>query len=992
MALSWDVPPKNGIEEFFTHEMYNCYSMAPTFLELCEMVSRQTAGSSETPSCLEVQQQPKTSHKLDSTAPASGNTTNKSSEAIFPLPEPRMPYSRFSALTERDQKNYVQFMQKFKNFQQSTWLQGKMYGHLAQYLELKSIVWNEILEYMKYLQNVARTCTEDYDVISHDAVSYTEEVLQAWNESLKKYPELYVVNEITSIMGGKFIPDLTLQLEKKLLCLGQTLYLRVPTTATSNQLTTDYKTIASFTPPSGVRASAIESGISSDVNAQKLSVKYGAKVSLTRQALFTLLNNCGPKYTEPWEIPLHVKTICGEGNKMEKVVFIESPLPKKELAMRERNLLFYEVPLDLMMSKKSYTAVSNLTLDKPESSISFEENDRRSVNACTTSDLDFNADFTELETFGTISSGLTKKTLLKDAVPSTCRQALKPKAARTAPVTEDNKEQELTKTQSPAEVVTKKLVQDDQLPSSLSNLNSGRELNTVENTDCRRPSISDQQKDNPKKEVRVQGDNKTLASDNRNEMANFKGMESDSSSDEDQLIIDTSFPVDSDSCDFEQTAGSDMAPIPEKLDHQGPKEVIPDTPRSPSPDQNPPSSQKLKTKSRAQKRVASKTLLKEFDPVGQILRMQCKLLKSTPKKPVDQPQATQESSSLGQNPHGQPSLDRNPITGSIPESHTSTFGNVSSFLEKAPQNTKTGLLSEDLLNCEEAASDYITPKSGNVIYKLFSLSDLLILVRGSICKTQIRPRSNKGGRKKHVPVYVLPKLEYQSMYGIEAFTESEICQLWTESLINSNSWFYIGHIDAFTSKLILIDQFPAASMMNKLGSFNPVSSLNILHHILRKVTSLPEDRYLLSHSSGDSSFTIYRTSRRGKFTRAAYNLHAAHSTLPPVPSTLSVPWVPLDPNVLLPYHIHHGRVPCTFPPRPVDNLQNQKMGVAKAKRDILAQGEAITKETKGHPSSTKQTEKQDLTMNKKKNKKRQGRMKKWRKKLKARKAQAKQGQ
>ncbi|XP_059801972.1 little elongation complex subunit 2 isoform X2 [Hypanus sabinus] len=990
MALSWDVQPKNGIEEFFSHEMYNCYSLAPTFLELCEMVNRQTAGISDS---VEVQQQPKTSPKLDSTAPASGSTTNKSSEAIFPLPEPRVSYPRFSALTERDQKNYVQFMQKFKNMQQSTWLQGKMYGHLAQYLGLKNIVWSEMQEFMKYLQNVARTCAEDYDVISHDAVCYTEAVLQAWNENLKRYPELYIVNEITSIMGGKFIPDLTLQLEKKLLCLGQTLYLRVPTIATSNQLTTDYKTITSFTPPSAVRASAIESGISNDVNAEKLSVKYGAKVSLTRQALFTLLNNCGPKYTEPWEIPIHVKTICGEGNKTEKVVFIESPLPKKELGIRERNLLFYEVPLDLMMSKKSYTSVSNLTLDKPQSSISFEENqDQRSVNACTTSDLDFNADFTELETFGTISSGLTKKTLLKDVVPSTCRQALKPKAATTAPTTGDNKEQDLTKTQSPAEVVTKKLIQDDQLPSSLSNPNCGRELNTVENTDCRGPSISDQQKGNPKKEVRDQGDNETLASDNKNEQANFKGMESDSNSDEDQLIIDTNIPVGSDSCNIEQTAGIDMASIPEKLDHQDPKEIVPDTPRSPSPDQSPPSSQKPRTKRLTRKRTASKTLQKEFDPVGQILRMQCKLLKSSPKKPVDQPQATQESSSLCHNPPGQPSLDRNPITVSVPDSDTSTFGNVSSFLEKTPQNTKTGLLSEDLLNCEEAASDYISPSSGNVIYKLFSLSDLLILVRGSICKTQIRPRSNKGGRKKHVPVYVLPKLEYQSMYGIEAFTESEICQLWTESLINSNSWFYIGHIDAFTSKLILIDQFPAASMMSKLGSFNPVNSLNILHHILRKVTSLPEDRYLLSHSSGDSSFTIYRTSRRGKFTRAAYNLHAAHSALPSVPSTLSVPWVPLDPDVLLPYHIHHGRVPCTFPPRPVDNLQNQKMGVAKAKRDILAQGEAVTKETKGHPSSTKQTEKQDLTTNKKKKKKRQGRMKKWRAKLKARKAQDKQGQ
>ncbi|XP_051898374.1 little elongation complex subunit 2 isoform X2 [Pristis pectinata] len=820
--------------------MYNCYSMAPTFLELCEMVSRQTVEISETPSPLEVQQPPKTSLKLESTASASANKTSKGSAAIFPLPEPRVPYPRFSALTERDQRNYVQFMQKFKNMQWATRLQGKVYGHLAQYSELKNTVWSEMPDFMKHLQNVARMCAEDYDVISHDAARYTEEVLQVWNESLKKYPELYTVNEITSIMGGKFIPDLTLQLEKKLLCLGRALYLRVPTIASSNQLTTDYKTITSFTPPSAVRASAFESDISCDVNAEKLSVKYGAKVSLTSRALFTLLNNCGPNYTEPWEIPVHVKTICGEGNKMEKVVFIDSPLPKKELTVREKNLLFYEVPLDLLMSKKNYTAVSNLTLDKPQSSSTSEENvfhsreHQRSVNACGSSDLDFNADFTQLETFGTISSGLTKKPLLKDDAPRACKHALRTKASKSAPVTGDTKDQDLTKTKSPSVLVTKKKIQENQLLSSHSCPNSGRESNALETTDCRRLSISDQQKGDPKKEIRVEGDSETLANDGTDEMAGFKGLESDSDSEEDQLVIDTNFPASNDGCHPVEAAASNVAPILEKLDRQGPEEIIPDTPRSPSPDQNAPTSKKLKSTGLVRKRMASKTLLKEFDPVGQILRMQCKLLKSNPKKPVDQPQATQESSSLCHNPHGQPPLDWNPIT--IPDSQTSAFGNVPSFLEKTAQNTRTHLLSEELLNCDESASDYTAPSSGNVTYKLFSLSDLLLLVRGSIHKTQIRPRSNKGAGKKHVPVYVLPKLEYQSMYGIEAFTESEICQLWTESLINSNSWFYIGHIDVFTSKLILIDQFPAASIMQKLGSFNPVNSLNLLHHVLRKVT------------------------------------------------------------------------------------------------------------------------------------------------------------
>lgn len=42
------------------------------------------------------------------------------------------------------------------------------------------------------------------------------------------------------------------------------------------------------------------------------------------------------------------------------------------------------------------------------------------------------------------------------------------------------------------------------------------------------------------------------------------------------------------------------------------------------------------------------------------------------------------------------------------------------------------------------------------------------------------------------PVYVLPKVEYQGCYGVEALTESELCRFWTESLLHSNCSFYVG--------------------------------------------------------------------------------------------------------------------------------------------------------------------------------------------------------
>ena len=81
---------------------------------------------------------------------------------------------------------------------------------------------------------------------------------------------------------------------------------------------------------------------------------------------------------------------------------------------------------------------------------------------------------------------------------------------------------------------------------------------------------------------------------------------------------------------------------------------------------------------------------------------------------------------------------------------------------------------------------------------------------------------------------------------------------------------------------------------------------------------------MLSHAAEDSSLLIYKTSD-GKVTRTTYNLHKTHCSLPGVPSSLSVPWVPLDPGLLLPYHIHHGRIPCTFPPKSLGPTAQQKV-------------------------------------------------------------------
>ena len=52
------------------------------------------------------------------------------------------------------------------------------------------------------------------------------------------------------------------------------------------------------------------------------------------------------------------------------------------------------------------------------------------------------------------------------------------------------------------------------------------------------------------------------------------------------------------------------------------------------------------------------------------------------------------------------------------------------------------------------------------------------------------------------------------------------------------------------------------------------------------------------------------------FCRGSYDLHFHHHNLFNTDEVKCkrVPWVPIDPTVLLPYHHKHGRIPATFEP------------------------------------------------------------------------------
>ncbi|XP_032926310.1 little elongation complex subunit 2 isoform X2 [Catharus ustulatus] len=815
---------------------------------------------------------------------------------------------------------------------------------------MKEVVNNEIAEFMKFAQNAAKSCAQDYDTISEDALCYTEELLRVCIGHVQKYPEFYTLKEVMSIMGGKFHTQLTFRLEKSLLAMGTVRHGKTDFPSMPVQLPTDYSTVTSIITPEK-KAHVMHNDVSSDSNAEKLALKYCPQVVLSDQSLFTLLNNHGLNYKEQWEIPVCVKVITVAGSKPAKVVYVDPPLLKKEMTVRERNQIFHEIPMDFLGTKTSYVSISDVSMDKPAEDNLFQWDVCSDTYQCRTvpppddTGMDFDDDVTELETFGAATK-VSRTCKMESTFPAANNTAkilphgLKMGEKNSSTINSGDEEEK-----NPLSEREDSACASVQRPS----LNGIPCFSPQEHSPCKsfqsveiglnktqdvltKEVLDNETKLNPLS-VAVSSEKEPDAAQKRETYTSLCS----SDTDEERLVIDS---------DYETTACCQPA-VPTTVSC-----TSAETARSPSPTQCPLASISDCSDTMDQGKKTSKKpprkLSRELDPVGEILKMQTELLKS-PSQKAHEPVVSSDNS--------------NAVTAQLPQSpktlvtsSTETLPTPASNPTSSSRNTWTWLfegvperkLPSELLLLEEDPSEYQEPEEGNVVYKLFSLSDLLLLVRCNVQKVRsLQQYQKKRKAQKPTPLFLLPKLEYQAYYGVEALTESEVCQLWTQSMLNSKCLFYVGHIDAFTSKLIMLEKISPETLKEKLGLIKPANSLNILHNVLKKVSDLEEGSYLLTHAAGDSSVSIYKSSLDKS--RSSYNLHKAHSDLPAVPATLSVPWVPLDPNLPLPCHISSGRVPCTFPPAPWEGWK-QKMTGVKGQSDTPHEGRPVAMETRGKPA------------------------------------------
>ncbi|XP_060770852.1 little elongation complex subunit 2 isoform X2 [Neoarius graeffei] len=868
MELKWDQAPVTDPGPF-SKDVFEKFSLAPTMKELWDILqSNKTTPQTNT----------RHSHGTSEgkePLPECKNTVSESTEQDC-FPEPKVPYPCFSSLIRKERAMCIY---SIKNNKQDTAPQI-----------LREKLKTEVAEFMKYLQNVSKVCADDYNFMPMGATRYSEEYFKHCLDHMRNYPQVYSIQEITSLTGGKFVSDISLNFEKQLLAMGSIEMVEKRMLPENTQLAVDYESISAVSPPVK-KATRFHTPISSDTNAEKLSATYEPHVCLAKEAFLQLLSN-SIGFTEAWELPVWVKVNPAKGSTQSKTVYIDPPLLKTEMTWRERNHLFHEESVKLAYKKTGSNPVFFLMSEDYGNRTDFatEETSSRPVVSFDSTGIDFEVDLTDLESFG--ESCQPKKKIknndLKNQAPSKSEtQGLsKPKVD----LDKDKTSHMLTEEASPMkdiisalpmpaneEAATRASVEDSSVDKSAETT-----LNSVSEEELLSSTVEETAERTPAKRIRHSSGN--------------------IDSDEECLIIDDS--------------GSPLSGVANKKN-----QVTPAVPENIT-DPNTSSVSDLKVlmspsspAKGARKGVKRPRVSADCDQLGHILRMQNAMLKSTSAKSQEVAKAPATDCRPAEpKPNNHPvSLVKRSVSSYLDMEYREGLQNEAAApAVSQPTAQRKRLLKEELLVSAEDEEDYEAPEEGSVLYKLYSLLDVLLMVRSTV--SIAHPRHDQETFRA-VPVHVLPKLEYQLCYGAESLTHTEVCQLWAEQQLHSSVASFIGRINAHTSKVVQLQELNPDWIQNTTCDFKPARCLNTLHHILKKVMSLQEGRYLLGHKSGEAFLTILKANDGKKPTRSVYDLQAVHCGPAIIPEA-KVPWIPVDPYYLMPFHKKYCRPPCTFPPRP----------------------------------------------------------------------------
>ncbi|XP_023703080.1 little elongation complex subunit 2 isoform X2 [Cryptotermes secundus] len=272
----------------------------------------------------------------------------------------------------------------------------------------------------------------------------------------------------------------------------------------------------------------------------------------------------------------------------------------------------------------------------------------------------------------------------------------------------------------------------------------------------------------------------------------------------------------------------------------------------------------------------------------------------------------------------------------VPEDHTTTTSVRTQYERCAVDADK-----KEKQKKEAGLTGFTPPGPGfNVSYKVWKLSkdeghtgdwkegflkgdnsnrEIKVLVRCKVDGCEIKD-------KKIQRYCVVPKLEYQTEYGAQCLTRSELTRQWISLYVRPGADLYRVRVNACTSEVMMIEQQSLHEVAQQAGHPNS-TAFGTLYSLLLGLVDLEPGAYLLSHTPKLGAFANLRQSvGHGRF-----KLHDMYKIDPKATSVIEGSlWIPIDHNVVTPFHRACDRVPGTFPPtlfirgKPVSKKKKKK--------------------------------------------------------------------
>lgn len=205
----------------------------------------------------------------------------------------------------------------------------------------------------------------------------------------------------------------------------------------------------------------------------------------------------------------------------------------------------------------------------------------------------------------------------------------------------------------------------------------------------------------------------------------------------------------------------------------------------------------------------------------------------------------------------------------------------------------------------------VDPVQRNVSLQLWNLQD-----GDEQCRILVRTRTDcyESLRKVKFYINISIKLEYQTEFGAEQMTKSELIREWTRQRLRPNSKTLRLRIHA-SSHIILSHHYlelkDIEEELKRLYDIEPQNLLTNLWQTIRLIMQFPQGEHLLQHDTKNAE-TVMILSQSP--TATTVNLHQLYSTVEYERCALEeYDWVPIDTTVITKLHREHTLLPGTFP-------------------------------------------------------------------------------